>query len=193
MLCGPGSLLLIQEKNLESRITESEGLWKVIQVQRRELCWQNKVHGAKVWMKVTATGRAELEESSTNVSGHHRKACPSLTYGQSFAVCLIFQLRRHREEPIYTPPSVLLHILDGQPTALKTAHRKEECHSLHMITGPSEFLTHLSTRTCFQSLRRFILHLVGEAPAMGVGYSGWAVREQDRLKDCPALYHRVPA
>ncbi|XP_077712526.1 uncharacterized protein LOC144288669 isoform X8 [Canis aureus] len=93
------------EKNLESRITESEGLWKVIQVQRRELCWQNKVHGAKVWMKVTATGRAELEESSTNVSGHHRKACPSLTYGQSFAVCLIFQLRRHREEPIYTPPS----------------------------------------------------------------------------------------
>ncbi|XP_077712522.1 uncharacterized protein LOC144288669 isoform X4 [Canis aureus] len=38
------------EKNLESRITESEGLWKVIQVQRRELCWQNKVHGAKcIW------------------------------------------------------------------------------------------------------------------------------------------------
>ncbi|XP_077712523.1 uncharacterized protein LOC144288669 isoform X5 [Canis aureus] len=131
------------EKNLESRITESEGLWKVIQVQRRELCWQNKVHGAKVWMKVTATGRAELEESSTNVSGHHRKACPSLTYGQSFAVCLIFQLRRHREEPIYTPPSVLLHILDGQPTALKTAHRKEECHSLHM--GPQN-----SSPTCLQ-------------------------------------------
>ncbi|XP_077712527.1 uncharacterized protein LOC144288669 isoform X9 [Canis aureus] len=172
---------------LETRKLESEKrkIWKAELLSRRVFGRLSK------FKEENSVGKIKYMEQS--VSGHHRKACPSLTYGQSFAVCLIFQLRRHREEPIYTPPSVLLHILDGQPTALKTAHRKEECHSLHMITGPSEFLTHLSTRTCFQSLRRFILHLVGEAPAMGVGYSGWAVREQDRLKDCPALYHRVPA
>ncbi|XP_077712525.1 uncharacterized protein LOC144288669 isoform X7 [Canis aureus] len=164
------------EKNLESRITESEGLWKVIQVQRRELCWQNKVHGAKVWMKCIWTPQKSVP-------------LPDL-WPELCSVPYIPIKKTQRGAHLHASVSVVTYLGRATHGFENSSQERGMSQPAH---GPSEFLTHLSTRTCFQSLRRFILHLVGEAPAMGVGYSGWAVREQDRLKDCPALYHRVPA
>ncbi|XP_077712531.1 uncharacterized protein LOC144288669 isoform X11 [Canis aureus] len=90
---------LLEPWNLktQSKLSLWRKIWKAELLSRRVFGRLSK------FKEENSVGKIKYMEQS--VSGHHRKACPSLTYGQSFAVCLIFQLRRHREEPIYTPPS----------------------------------------------------------------------------------------